>query len=337
MAIQMKGKVLIAAQEPEFATRVSLTKISLSKQYDVRILKPRLTARFSPRVISAGLRYGVYAIQELFSSSDVLHLVNSPDFIHLPALVKGGKVVYDYRSNYSDKLRMSYPSIAGLGARVEEMLAKRADLVLTVNDILALRLGRRTGKKVHVVPNYPSSTFKAKRSAEAVRASFNFAGQGLVLFVGNLTGTYDFDLIISSARILPGMEFWIAGSGKMEMQLRSQCPKNVKFLGKVPHDDVPDLIGAADVCVAPVRAYQRDIVHNDQDVWKVGEYAALGKPIVATNLAPSSQYELVSGDVNGFSEAIKRAAAGKVSPAVPRFWEDLSEPALLDAYSQLGV
>ena len=331
----MKGKVLIAAQEPEFATRVSLTRMSLSKRYDVRVLRPRLTAKFSPRVISAGLRYGIYAIQELFSSSDVLHLINSPDFIHLPALVKRGKVVYDYRSNYSDKLRLSYPSVAGLAARVEEVLAKRANLVLTVNDILALRFSRRTGKKVHVVPNYPSNAFKAKRTAEAVRASLNFAGEGLVLFVGNLTDTYDFDLIISSARTLSEMEFWIAGSGKREMQLRSQGPKNVKFLGKVPHENVPDLIGAADVCVAPIRAYQRDIVHNDQDVWKVSEYAALGKPIIATNLAPSSQYELVNADVDGFSRAIKRALAGTVSPAVPRFWEDVSEPALLGAYGQL--
>jgi len=335
--ILMRGKVLIAAQEPEFATRVSLTRMTLSKQYDVQILRPTLTAKFSPRVISAGLRYGTYAIQELFSSSDILHLVNSPDFIHLPALIKGGKVVYDYRSNYSDKLRMSYPSIAGLGARVEEMLAKRANLVLTVNNILELRFSKRIGKKVQVVPNYPSKAFRAKRTAEAVRASFNFSGEGLVLFVGNLTDTYDFDLIISSARMLPGMEFWIAGSGKMEMRLRSQSPKNVKFLGKVPHDDVPDLIGAADVCVAPVRAYQKDIVHNDQDVWKVSEYAALGKPIIATNLAPSSQYELVNGDADGFSEAVKRAVAGMVTPATPRFWEDVSEPALLSAYGQLAT
>lgn len=334
-SVRMKGKVLIAAQEPDFATRVSLTKMSLSKEYDVQILRPRLTARFPPRAVAAMLRYGVYAIQELLSSSDVLHLVNSPDFIHLPALVKGGKVVYDYRSNYSDKLRVSHPWIAGVAARVEESLAKRADSVLTVNDILAHKLRERTGKQVRVVPNYPSRSFRARRDPVEVRASLDFSGEGLALFVGNLTDTYDFDLIMSSARILPSVEFWIAGSGRKEAQLRSECPKNVKLLGKVPHEDVPDLIGAADVCLAPIRAYQKDIVHNDQDVWKISEYAALGKPIVATNLAPSTQYELVEDYPSEFSRAIERALAGKVRPAVPRFWEDVSEPALMNAYLQL--
>jgi glycosyltransferase involved in cell wall biosynthesis len=204
-----------------------------------------------------------------------------------------------------------------------------------VNDILAHKLRERTGKQVRVVPNYPSRSFRARRDPVEVRASLNFSGEGLALFVGNLTDTYDFELIMSSARILPSVEFWIAGPGRKEAQLRSECPKNVKLLGKVPHEDVPDLIGAADVCLAPIRAYQKDIVHNDQDVWKISEYAALGKPIVATNLAPSTQYELVEDYPSEFSRAIERALAGKVRPAVPRFWEDVSEPALMNAYLQL--
>lgn len=299
------------------------------------MLHPKFSRRFSPRAVSAFLRYGSYALQELLSSSDILHVFNSPDFIHLPALVKGGKVVYDYRSNYSDKLRLSYPNISRFAAKVEEMLAKRADLVLTVNDILANRLMRRTHKAVHIVPNYPSRGFRANKKPDEVKASYGFSGSGLIAFVGNLTDTYDFDLLLSSAKRLPSLEFWIVGSGKREARLRAISPGNVKFLGKVPHEQVPDFIGAADVCVAPLRAYQRDIVHNDQDVWKITEYAALGKPIVATNLTPSGQYKLVKSDVGEFSEAIRGACQGEVEPSEPRFWEDISEPALIRAYEGL--
>ena len=262
-------------------------------------------------------------------------MVNSPDFIHLPALVKRCDVVYDYRSNYSDKLRLSYPSLAGTAAILEEMLAKRANLVLTVNDILAIRFGKRVGKPVIVVPNYPTREFRPTEAPEAVRTAHGFSGESLVLFVGNLTDTYDFDLVLASAERLANMEFWVVGSGKKESQLRDRNPGNVKFIGKVPHSEVPNVIAAADVCLAPIRAYQADIVHNDQDVWKITEYAALGKPIVATNLAPSAQYELVKGDVDAFSEAIKRACSGMVRPAQPRFWEDVSEPTLLEAYRHL--
>jgi glycosyltransferase involved in cell wall biosynthesis len=331
----MRDKVLLAAQEPESTTRLSLTRASLSKEHEVSVLMPKFRARFRPRFLSAALRYKVFALQELLSSTEVLHLVNSPDFIHLPALVKRCDVVYDYRSNYSDKLRLSYPSLAGTAARLEEMLAKRANLVLTVNDILAIRFGKRVGKSVVVVPNYPTREFRPTREPEAVRTAHGFSGESLVLFVGNLTDTYDFDLVLASARRLTSMEFWIVGSGKKEPQLRARSPGNVKFMGKVPHSEVPDVIAAADVCLAPIRAYQADIVHNDQDVWKITEYAALGKPIVATNLAPSAQYELVKGDVDAFSEAIKKACSGMVRPAQPRFWEDVSEPTLLEAYHHL--
>jgi len=332
----MRGKVLLAAQEPEFTTRLSLTRASLSKEHEVSVLMPKFRARFPPRFLSAALRYTIFALQELLSSTEILHLVNSPDFIHLPALVKRCRVVYDYRSNYSDKLRLSYPSLAGTAARLEEMLAKRANLVLTVNDILALRFGKRVGKPVQVVPNYPSREFKPTKSPEAVRIAHGFSGESLVLFVGNLTDTYDFDLVLASAGRLTNIEFWIVGSGKREYQLRARSPSNVKFIGKVSHSEVPDIIAAADVCLAPIRAYQADIVHNDQDVWKITEYAALGKPIVATNLAPSKQYELVEGDVDAFSEAIKRACSGMIGPAEPRFWEDMSEPTLLEAYRSLS-
>lgn len=331
----MPGNVLLVVQDPDSTTRLWLTKASLSKKYDVHVLKPKFKKRFSPRAISAILRYGSYAFQELLSSSDILHVINSPDFIHLPALVKGGKVVYDYRSNYSDKLKLSYPYISRYAAKVEEMLAKRADTVLTVNDIIATRLMRRTNKAVHVVPNYPSRGFRPDRDPNEVRTTYGFSASGLIVFVGNLTDTYDFDLLLASSERLPNLEFWIVGSGKMEARLRAKGPGNVKFLGKVPHEQVPNFIGAADVCVAPLRAYQRDIVHNDQDVWKINEYAALGKPIVATNLAPSQQYELVKSDVGEFSEAIRRACQGEVEPAEPRFWEDISELALLRAYEGL--
>ncbi|HYA21851.1 MAG TPA: glycosyltransferase [Thermoproteota archaeon] len=331
----MRDEVLLAAQEPESTTRLSLTGASLSKEHEVSILMPKFRARFRPRFLSAALRYAVFAFQELLASTDILHLVNSPDFIHLPALVKRCDVVYDYRSNYSDKLRLSYPSLAGTAASLEEMLAKRANLILTVNDILAVRFGKRVGKPVVVVPNYPTRDFRSTIKPEATRTAHGFSGESLALFVGNLTDTYDLDLLLASARKLTSMEFWIVGSGKNEIQLRAKSTGNVKFMGKVPHSVVPDLIAAADVCLAPIRAYQADIVHNDQDVWKITEYAALGKPIVATNLAPSSQYELVRGEVDAFSEAIKRACSGMIRPAQPRFWEDMSEPPLLEAYRRL--
>jgi len=98
---------------------------------------------------------------------------------------------------------------------------------------------------------------------------------------------------------------------------------------------VPDIIQASDVCIVPIRPYAPATVHNDQDVWKITEAAALGKPIVATGVRPSGQYYLASSEAD-FVRGITLALRGEVNQPEPRFWEDFSEPALLDAYETIA-
>ena len=324
-------RVVLAAQEPKKAVRVHAISRSLSKKCSVRILEPLVNVRSLGRVFSALLRYGVYALQESTVSCDVLHIFSSPDFIHLPSLIREDiKLCYDYRSNYAEKLSLEYRAVGGLAALVERKLALRADLVLSVNDILASRLKTLTGKKVYVVPNYPTKSFRANREREEILRELGVDGP-IALFVGGLTYTYDFNLLLKAASELKHIWFFIIGSGPLWDYLRNKAPPNMLLLGWKPHHEVPDYINAADVCLAPIKSYTPKPVSNDQDVWKISEYAALGKPIIATGLAPSKQYLLVRGAIE-FVQGIIHALRGDVPKPEPRFWEDLSEPILFEAY-----
>jgi hypothetical protein len=323
-------RVVLAAQEPKKAVRVQAISRSLSKRSTVRILEPLLKVRSLGKVPSALLRYGVYALQEGLVSCDVLHIFSSPDFIHLLSLIRDAKLCYDYRSNYAEKLSLQYKALGSLAALVERKLASRADTLLSVNDILASRLRTLVGKRVYVVPNYPSRRFRARRGREEVLRELGVSGP-IALFVGGLTYTYDFNLILEAASELKQVYFILIGSGPLWNHLKSKAPANTLLLGWRPHDQVADYIEAADVCLAPVRSYTTKPVSNDQDVWKVSEYASFSKPIIATGLAPSKQYLLVQG-LRGFVQGIAEALRGRVPRPEPRFWEDHSERVLFEAY-----
>jgi glycosyltransferase involved in cell wall biosynthesis len=107
----------------------------------------------------------------------------------------------------------------------------------------------------------------------------------------------------------------------------------MRFWGWVEPREVGAYIRAADVCLAPVRPLGA-VVSNEQDVWKVGEYAAFGKPVVVTGMAPSPQYHLARSP-GEFVELVAKGLRGLLPRPEPRFWEEYSAPRLLEAYDSL--
>lgn len=325
----------LSAQDPTMMPRLESVKRTLLKKHAVHVVLPKVKTRRFGRIPSAIIRYLSYSLQEATAKAECLHLFNAPDFIHWPSFFRRCKICYDYRSNYSEKLMLAYPQIARLSGHLEKALARRAGIVLTVNAILAKRIRSITSKRTFVVPNYPSKTFVPTLSRSEARRKWRFSRSYVAVFVGNLTFTYQFELILEAARVLPNVEFWIVGSGKQEDTLKRIASPNVRFLGRVPHSEVPNVLVAADVCLVPIRRYQDEIVHNEEDVWKITEAAAIQKPIVATGVVPSSQYLSTSPRTDEFTKAILKALKGEAPTPEPRHWEEYCEPVLLEAYEVL--
>jgi glycosyltransferase involved in cell wall biosynthesis len=107
----------------------------------------------------------------------------------------------------------------------------------------------------------------------------------------------------------------------------------VNFFGWIDYKDVPNYIAAADVCIAPIHKTPFSEYYNEQGVQKISEYIALGKPVVACNIAKSSSYILVSED--SLLDGIKETLGGNTIHGEVRFWESDSESNLLEAINTI--
>lgn len=323
--------VVLASTEP--STRLSRVYTSLRKKYDVSILDPTLksceTKQFG-RVTSAALRWPIYSLQIFVAKSNILHFFDSPNFVAIPMIYKKPRFVFDYRTFFSEKLEMDYPPLVNFAYWVESKLVKRAEIMLTVNDILAKLIRNRYRRKAYVVPNYPLKNFVPKKNKWEIRGNVT---KPIILFHAYFSHIIDFKNLLKCAKELPKCDFWLIGDGPLRSWAQQHASSNVKFLGYIPHKEIADYVNASDVGIVPIKPVLKSPISNDQDLQKVGELAALGKPIVASGIAPSSQYLLVKP--KELAKGLKEALSGNIPVPIPHFWENHSEKVLFEAYNTL--
>jgi glycosyltransferase involved in cell wall biosynthesis len=191
----------------------------------------------------------------------------------------------------------SRPAHAAL--RLQERLAiAAADAVLTVNDALRDRLvhlGVRPDK-VTVILNAPDlDLFDPLR-----QPGRPFMADGILrlVYAGALTPTYEVDVAIAALaelrRLRPELPVVldVYGRGDAEAALRTRAAElgladRVRLHGRIPLEDVPAAVAAADIGLAPTR---RTEMTDYSLSTKLLEYAAMGKPVVASALPTVRRY-----------------------------------------------
>jgi teichuronic acid biosynthesis glycosyltransferase TuaC len=118
----------------------------------------------------------------------------------------------------------------------------------------------------------------------------------LILSVGALIPRKNQNLLIAALPQLPGATLMLAGQGPSEGDYRELAVKlgvetRVRFLGNVPHDDLPALFAAADVMALVSES------EGLANAWV--EALACGTPIIAS-------------DVGGIRELVKSRNAGRI-------------------------
>ena len=233
-------------------------------------------------------RYGLVQVHSL------------PDFLvfaALPLRLTGVPVLLDLHEAMPEFFRSRFPGAANpivhrLLLLQERLSIAAATAVVTVNDPLADRLaglGVRPDK-IGVVAN----TASLARFDAAAFPSRPFAVDGTVrcIYAGALTPTYELDVAVDAlARVTaerPGLAIVldVYGRGDAEARLRAQSDAlgladRVVFHGRIPIEDVPAAIAAADIGLAPTR---HDRFTDVSLSTKLFEYAAMNKPVIATRL-----------------------------------------------------
>ena len=138
----------------------------------------------------------------------------------------------------------------------------------------------------------------------------------LVVSISRLVPRKGFDVVIRAVAALsvtrPDLVLAIAGGGRDAQRLRriaSETKSPVRFLGRVPHDDLPRLYGCADVYTMACRSRWGGLEQEGFGIVFV-EAAACGVPQVA-------------GDSGGAAEAVVDGVTGRVVKR-PDDWRDVA-------------
>jgi glycosyltransferase involved in cell wall biosynthesis len=179
------------------------------------------------------------------------------------------------------------PVLIRLARGLERFLYRHADHLLVnspaYRDYL---LGKGIDEaRISFVPNgVDAELFDPAAVGEAIRQRFGLSGKFLAVYAGALGMANDLGTVLNAAELLRDQDqvhFLFVGDGKerahLEEDARRRDLRNVTFAGSMPKAQMPDVLAAADVCLATLMNIPmfRTTYPN-----KVFDYMAAGRPTV---------------------------------------------------------
>lgn len=232
-----------------------------------------------------------YALVQVHTMPDFLALAG------LPLRLLGVPLLLDLHEAMPEFFPIRFPGAASPLARrllgwQERLSIAVSSHAITVNEALRDRLvGAGVGAdRVSVVPNHPA----LRRFDPSAVPPRPFMADGVLrlVYAGALTPVYELDVAVAAvARLLERrpdltVRFDIYGRGDSEDALHRQVAglglsERVALHGRIPFEDIPAAIAAADIGLAPTRldSYTRYSLST-----KLFEYGAMARPVVATRL-----------------------------------------------------
>ncbi len=263
--------------------------------------------------------------RERFALAQVASLPDYLVFATVPLRLVGVPVVLDLHEAMPEFFRSRFPKASNPIAHRLLLLQERLSIAfssatLTVNEAMRDRLIALgvSADKVSVIINSPS--LKRFDPTAHPRRAFRVDGPLRLVYAGGLTPTYEVDVAVRAVASLvqdrPDLDvrFDIYGRGDSGPSLQALATElgineRVAFHGRIPLDDVPAAIAAADIGIAPTR---RDEFTDLSLSTKVYEYAAMGKPVVATRL-PLVERTFPVGSVSTYAPGDPAAMATEIA------------------------
>lgn len=227
----------------------------------------------------------------------VIQGCNPPDDIFLVALpfkLFGVKYIFDHH-DANPELYISKYEKQGLLYKAQVLLEKLtyrfSDVVMATNNSykqLAISRGGLAPEDVFVVRNGPDlETFRAVQPNPGLK----YGKPYLVGYVGTMSTQEGLDILLDVALHIKNqgrrdVHFTCVGGGTGLAGLRQMVKDKdledtVNFTGRVPEQQLLNILCTADVCVNPDKPCE---MNNISTMIKIMEYMALGKPIVQFNL-----------------------------------------------------
>jgi glycosyltransferase involved in cell wall biosynthesis len=227
--------------------------------------------------------------------------------LKIPSLV-------EVNSMYVDELRMR--GIREFKLRTyqcrERQIVENASKVICVTKGIQEQLVKRysvTTDQCLVLPNAANTSLLRPQPKLACQQRVGLSSDCYNIgFIGSFGYWVDLDSLLQATRILLDQRVpvhcTLIGYGPRRPAVEQQIDhlelhREVNLVGRVPHQDVPDWIGAFDVCVAPFLRARNETIGLSP--LKLFEYMACQRPVVATALP-------------GIIEPVEGARAGLLYP-----------------------
>ena len=203
---------------------------------------------------------------------------------------------------------------------IERRVIRSSDAIITICPALENRVTELGGPVSQVmIENVASETaFQSNTEADAlafVAANPQLAGMRIVLYAGTFERYQGIDLLVDSAEHVcqqrPGVMFVMAGGKPEQVEYyRTRVEElglspHFLFLGTVPPEQIPTLVGLSDILVSPR-------TDGTNTPLKIYSYLHSGKPIVATDLYTHTQVldravaVLVEPEARAFADGVLR-------------------------------
>ncbi len=254
------------------------------------------------------------AIRELVAQEhpDVIHC-HSPCLNGLAALGLGVPVLYEVRACWEDAAVASGTTLEGsaryrLSRSLETFVARAANELVVICDGLSREFERRglAPGKISVVGNAVNPESLAPASSSQIaefRRGLGLDERRVIGFFGSFYDYEGLDLLVESVpkvmERISNVTVLLAGGGEAEIKLREAVQRlgvgdQVRFLGRVPHEDIAKCYGIADVMVFPRRRS------------KLTDMVTPLKPLEAMYFGS----KVVASDVGGHVELLRSGETG---------------------------
>ncbi len=184
--------------------------------------------------------------------------------------------------------------------------------------------------KVHVIPNGADLELfgGVVSDAEEIRSRLGVRpGETLVCYLGAHGISQDLDTVVDAAAKLEGepVRFALIGEGAARAHLAERVAEmglgNVTMYGGVPRTDVPGLLGAADICLVPLRDVP---LFSSFIPSKLFEYLAASKAVIGALHGEAAGILAAAGGV-----VVAPGATGPLAEAIRDLAEDPDRRAVM--------
>ncbi len=291
-----------------------------------------LSRKHGPRVLISN----IIKVYKLAKDADIIHFQKCFYHAALPAIItailKNKPIHYDW-DDWELKIYEVSTEPGALRSLIwhflnllERTIPRIVDTVSCASNRLKVecqKLGVKSDRIFDAHVGADVERFNPNISGKAVRQR-HAIDKPLVLYLGQLHGgQYVKTFIEVAAKLINDYKkdasFMIVGDGYQARELKKIADSlnldgNLIFAGAVLHEEVPEYIAAADVCVA---CFEENEVTLCKSPLKVVEYLASGKPIVASNVGEvpnmigKAGILTKPGDVSSLAEGILEALRNK--------------------------